>query len=201
MCCADKEKELGDAQAEIKALRLSDRAREKAVQDVSNPPPMRRLLLTTTSAACFFLFLFSPPTTTLTLPPASINVSLRKNWQRWTRSSSSPSLSLRPRSPILLSFCKTCAAKQIFVIIMCVYAKRVLQNLEAKRISDEKKAALAAQFAAEATLRRVHAAQKDDDMPPIEAILAPLEAELKLARQEVSKSPFFNLGVKMLACY
>lgn len=44
---------------------------------------------------------------------------------------------------------------------------------------------MAAQFAAEATLRRVHAAQKDDDMPPIEAILAPLEAELKLARQEV----------------
>eukprot|EP00267_Zea_mays_P053325 XP_020406438.1 microtubule-associated protein 70-1-like [Zea mays] len=85
-----KEKELGDAQAEIKALRLSDRAREKAVQD----------------------------------------------------------------------------------------------NLEAKKINDEKKAALAAQFAAEATLRRVHAAQKDDDMPPIEAILAPLEAELKLARQE-----------------
>lgn len=44
---------------------------------------------------------------------------------------------------------------------------------------------MAAQFAAEATLRRVHAAQKDDDMPPIEAILAPLEAELKLARHEV----------------
>lgn len=60
-----------------------------------------------------------------------------------------------------------------------------MQNLEVKKINDEKKAALAAQFAAEATLRRVHAAQKDDDMPPIEAILAPLEAELKLARQEV----------------
>ena len=44
---------------------------------------------------------------------------------------------------------------------------------------------MAAQFAAEATLRRVHAAQKEDDIPPIEAILAPLEAELKLARQEV----------------
>ncbi|CAN6814181.1 unnamed protein product [Brassica oleracea] len=43
---------------------------------------------------------------------------------------------------------------------------------------------MAAQFAAEATLRRDHAAQKDDDMPPIEAILAPLEAELKLARSE-----------------
>jgi hypothetical protein len=60
-----------------------------------------------------------------------------------------------------------------------------LQNLEVKKINDEKKAAMAAQFAAEATLRRVHAAQKDDDMPPIEAILAPLEAELKLSRQEV----------------
>jgi len=60
-----------------------------------------------------------------------------------------------------------------------------LQNLELRKINEEKKAALAAQFAAEATLRRVHAAQKDDDMPPIEAIIAPLEAELKLARQEV----------------
>lgn len=60
-----------------------------------------------------------------------------------------------------------------------------LQNLEIKKINDEKKAALAAQFAAEATLRRVHSAQKDDEMPPIEAIITPLEAELKLARLEV----------------
>lgn len=61
----------------------------------------------------------------------------------------------------------------------------LLQNLEIKKINDEKKAALAAQFAAESTLRRVHAAQKDDEMPPIEAIITPLEAELKLARLEV----------------
>ena len=54
---------------------------------------------------------------------------------------------------------------------------------------------MAAQFAAEATLRRVHAAQKDDDMPPIEAILAPLEAELKLARQEVLLSFSSTLDV------
>lgn len=59
------------------------------------------------------------------------------------------------------------------------------QNLEIKKINEEKKAALAAQFAAEATLRRVHAAQKDDEMPPIEAIITPLEAGLKLARLEV----------------
>ncbi|KAK7378054.1 hypothetical protein VNO80_03490 [Phaseolus coccineus] len=61
------------------------------------------------------------------------------------------------------------------------------KNLETKKINEEKRAALAAQFAAEATLRRVHAAQKDDEMPPIEAIIAPLEAELKLARMEVAK--------------
>lgn len=62
---------------------------------------------------------------------------------------------------------------------------------------------MAAQFAAEATLRRVHAAQKDDDMPPIEAILAPLEAELKLARQEVwfyvlTRHCGFAMGMKDL---
>ncbi|KAK9265793.1 hypothetical protein L1049_025370 [Liquidambar formosana] len=61
------------------------------------------------------------------------------------------------------------------------------KNLEIKKINDEKRAALAAQFAAEATLRRVHAAQKDDEMPPIEAIITPLEAELKLARLEAAK--------------
>ncbi|OIW15478.1 hypothetical protein TanjilG_32882 [Lupinus angustifolius] len=61
------------------------------------------------------------------------------------------------------------------------------KNLEIKKINEERREALAAQFAAEATLRRVHAAQKDDEMPPIEAIIAPLEAELKLARMEVVK--------------
>jgi len=61
------------------------------------------------------------------------------------------------------------------------------KNLEVKKINDEKKTALAAQFAAEATLRRVHAAQKDEDLPPIEAILAPLEAELRLTYKEIAK--------------
>ena len=41
---------------------------------------------------------------------------------------------------------------------------------------------MVAEYSAEAILRRVHALQNDDFMPPIEAILAPLEAELKLAR-------------------
>ncbi|KAJ9135714.1 hypothetical protein P3X46_032866 [Hevea brasiliensis] len=111
----DKDRELGEAQAEIKALRLSERLREKAVEEL-------------------------------------------------TEELSKVEEKLKLTESLLES-----------------------KNLEIKKINDEKKASMAAQFAAEATLRRVHAAQKDDDMPPIEAILAPLEAELKLARQEIAK--------------
>ncbi|CAN6881755.1 unnamed protein product [Brassica oleracea] len=111
----DKDRELGEAHAEIKALRLSERQREKAVEE-------------------------------LTEELAKLDDKLK-------------------------------------------LTESILQtkNLEIKKINEEKKASMAAQFAAEATLRRVHAAQKDDDMPPIEAILAPLEAELKLARSEIGK--------------
>ncbi|KAH7656638.1 Microtubule-associated protein 70 [Dioscorea alata] len=111
----DKDRELGEAQAEIKALRLSERAREKAVEELTEE-------------------------LTKVEEKLKLTESLLEN-----------------------------------------------KNLEIKKINEEKKASMAAQFAAEATLRRVHAAQKDDDMPPIEAILAPLEAELKLARQEIAK--------------
>lgn len=111
----DKDRELGEAQAEIKALRLSERLREKAVEELTDE--------------------------------------LSKVEEK-----------LKLTESLLES-----------------------KNLEIKKINDEKKASMAAQFAAEATLRRVHAAQKDDDMPPIEAILAPLEAELKLAKQEIAK--------------
>ncbi|WJX93244.1 hypothetical protein P8452_74794 [Trifolium repens] len=111
----DKDRELSEAQAEIKALRHSERLREKAVEE-------------------------------LTDELSKVDGKLK----------------------LTESLLET-------------------KNLEIKKINDEKKAAMAAQFAAEATLRRVHAAQKDDDMPPIEAILAPLEAELKLARQEIAK--------------
>eukprot|EP00268_Persea_americana_P014954 TRINITY_DN1676_c1_g1_i2.p1 TRINITY_DN1676_c1_g1~~TRINITY_DN1676_c1_g1_i2.p1 ORF type:complete len:631 (+),score=178.21 TRINITY_DN1676_c1_g1_i2:368-2260(+) len=111
----DKDRELGEAQAEMKALRYSERLREKAVEELTDELAKVEEKLKLTE-------------------------SLLEN-----------------------------------------------KNLEIKKINDEKKASMAAQFAAEATLRRVHAAQKDDDMPPIEAILAPLEAELKLSRQEIAK--------------
>ncbi|ESQ35318.1 hypothetical protein EUTSA_v10007120mg [Eutrema salsugineum] len=111
----DKDRELSESQAEIKALRLSERQREKAVEELTEE-----------------------------LGKMAAKLKLSEN--------------------LLES-----------------------KNLEIKKINEEKKASMAAQFAAEASLRRVHAAQKDDDMPPIEAILAPLEAELKLARQEIAK--------------
>ncbi|KAJ0240489.1 Microtubule-associated protein 70-3 [Hirschfeldia incana] len=111
----DKDRELSESQAEIKALRLSERQREKAVEELTEE-----------------------------LGKMSEKLKLSEN---------------------------------------LVQSK----NLEIKKINEEKRASMAAQFAAEATLRRVHAAQKDDDMPPIEAILAPLEAELKLARHEIAK--------------
>ncbi|XP_068341017.1 microtubule-associated protein 70-2-like [Pyrus communis] len=111
----DKERELGDAVAEIKSLRNSERLKEKAVEELTDE------------------------------------------------------------------------LDKVDEKLKSAEAHLESKNLEIKKINDEKKAALAAQFAAEATLRRVHAAQKDDEMPPIEAIIAPLEAELKLARQEVAK--------------
>ncbi|KAJ0489000.1 putative microtubule-associated protein [Helianthus annuus] len=122
----DKDRELGEAQAEIKALRLSERLREKAVEELTDE--------------------------------------LSKVDEK-----------LKLAESLLES-----------------------KNLEIKKINDEKRASMAAQFAAEATLRRVHSAQKDDDMPPIEAILAPLEAELKLARQEISKLQDDNKALERL---
>lgn len=69
-----------------------------------------------------------------------------------------------------------------------------MQNLEIKRQTDEKKDALAAQYAAEATLRRVHANQKDEDYAPVDNTIAPLEAEIKMYRNEVqyTSSTIFN---------
>ncbi|ESW26033.1 hypothetical protein PHAVU_003G086000 [Phaseolus vulgaris] len=60
------------------------------------------------------------------------------------------------------------------------------KHLEIKKLTDEKKDALASQYAAEATLRRVHTIQKDEDFIPIETVIAPLEAEIKMYRNEIT---------------
>ncbi|KAL4379201.1 hypothetical protein GQ457_02G041260 [Hibiscus cannabinus] len=74
--------------------------------------------------------------------------------------------------------------------------KLTKEKLKIKRKDYGDKASMAAQFADEATVRRVPAAQKDDDMPaaqkdddmpPIGTNLALLEAELKISQQEIAK--------------
>ncbi|XP_051138815.1 microtubule-associated protein 70-1-like [Andrographis paniculata] len=123
----DKDRELGEANAEIKSLKLSERLKEKAVEELTDE------------------------------------------------------------------------LTKIDGKLKATQSQLESKNLEIKKINEEKKAALAAQFAAEATLRRVHAAQKDDEMPPIEAIIAPLEAELKLARTEVAKLQDDNRALERLS--
>ena len=60
-------------------------------------------------------------------------------------------------------------------------------------LTDEKNDALAAQHACEETLGRVYANQKDDDSLPLESAIAPLEAEIKMCKNEVRKFFFFFL--------
>ncbi|KAG2395620.1 Microtubule-associated protein [Vigna angularis] len=60
------------------------------------------------------------------------------------------------------------------------------KKLEIKKLTEEKKDALAAQYAAEATLRRLHADQKEDDFVPLESVITPLEAEIKMFRNEIA---------------
>lgn len=73
-----------------------------------------------------------------------------------------------------------------------------MQNLETTKLTNEKRGALSAQYAAEATLRRVYANQKDDDSIPIESVIAPLEAELKKYKNEVHtwmiKDSFYSMN-------
>ncbi|CAN1336987.1 Microtubule-associated protein 70-5 [Linum perenne] len=60
------------------------------------------------------------------------------------------------------------------------------KNLEIKKIVNERREAVSAQFAAEAALRRVHANHKDDASPSIELFIAPLEAEIKMYKNEIA---------------
>ncbi|KAF8414256.1 hypothetical protein HHK36_002256 [Tetracentron sinense] len=72
------------------------------------------------------------------------------------------------------------------------------KNLDIKKLTTEKKEALAAQFAAEATLRRVHANQKDDDFVPIESVIAPLEADIKMYKNEIAALQEDNKALERL---
>ncbi|CAM0872003.1 unnamed protein product [Alopecurus aequalis] len=60
------------------------------------------------------------------------------------------------------------------------------KNLDVKRLCNERKEALSAQFAAEASLRRIHSSQKDEEVVPFDAIIAPLESDIKKYRHEIA---------------
>jgi hypothetical protein len=49
----------------------------------------------------------------------------------------------------------------------------ILLTLEIRKVVNEKKEALATQFAAVAALRRVHATQREDNYIPCETVVAP----------------------------
>ncbi|XP_057537058.1 microtubule-associated protein 70-5 [Amaranthus tricolor] len=72
------------------------------------------------------------------------------------------------------------------------------KNLELKKLTDEKKEALAAQFAAEAALRRLHTNQKDDDFFPLESVIAPLEADIKMYKNEIASLQENNKALERL---
>ncbi|KAK1277339.1 Microtubule-associated protein 70-2 [Acorus gramineus] len=77
--------------------------------------------------------------------------------------------------------------------------EKMVKKFQASEVMIEnKKEALAAQFAAEAALQRVHAAQKDEEHPPLEIILAPLEAEIRFLRHECSKLQNDNRALERL---
>lgn len=69
-----------------------------------------------------------------------------------------------------------------------------MQNLEIKKLRDEKRDALAAQYAAESTLRRVHANRRDDESLPLESFIAPLEAEIKMYKNQVETQENYSLN-------
>ncbi|KAJ0981931.1 hypothetical protein J5N97_010186 [Dioscorea zingiberensis] len=72
------------------------------------------------------------------------------------------------------------------------------KSLEIRKLSSAKKDAIAAQFAAEATLRRLHASQKDEESVPLEAVIAPLESHIKIYRNEIAKLQEDNKALERL---
>ncbi|KAL1194599.1 Microtubule-associated protein 70-5 [Cardamine amara subsp. amara] len=60
------------------------------------------------------------------------------------------------------------------------------KEVEMKKLEEEKEDALAAQEAAEEALRRVYTHQQEDDSLPFESIIAPLEAQIKFQKHQIS---------------
>ena len=77
------------------------------------------------------------------------------------------------------------------------------QEVEMKKLEEEKEDALAAQDAAEEALRRVYTHQQEDDPLPLESVIAPLEAQIKFQKHQVLISnslPSLFLCVLQTSC-
>ncbi|CAA7027351.1 unnamed protein product [Microthlaspi erraticum] len=72
------------------------------------------------------------------------------------------------------------------------------EEVEMKKLEEEKEDALAAQDAAEEALRRVYTHQQDDDSLPLESIIAPLEAQIKFHKHEISALQEDNKALERL---
>ncbi|XP_013671331.1 microtubule-associated protein 70-5 isoform X1 [Brassica napus] len=59
------------------------------------------------------------------------------------------------------------------------------QEVEMKKLEEEKEDALAAQDAAEEALRRVYTHQQEDDPLPLESVIAPFEAQIKFQKHQI----------------
>ncbi|PHT99524.1 hypothetical protein BC332_29312 [Capsicum chinense] len=150
----EKNREVGSAQSEIKALKATDTLKDKALEELGSKVQRLEEKLKISENL-------------LEQKPGSIGNSLSTSpevvvWSAYT-------LLYPPQT----SLCGNTLGTTI-----------ILQNLDIKNLSNEKKEALAAQYAAESTLRRVYADQKDDDSPPIESIISPLESEIKMYKNE-----------------
>ncbi|CAH8387758.1 unnamed protein product [Eruca vesicaria subsp. sativa] len=60
------------------------------------------------------------------------------------------------------------------------------KEMEMKKLEEEKEDALAAQDSAEEALRRVYTHQQEDDSLPLESVIAPLEAQIKFQKHQIS---------------
>ncbi|KFK32193.1 hypothetical protein AALP_AA6G209500 [Arabis alpina] len=72
------------------------------------------------------------------------------------------------------------------------------QEVDMKKLEEEKEDALAAQDAAEEALRRVYTHNQDDDSTPLESIIAPLEAQIKFHKHQISALQEDNKALERL---
>ncbi|KAE8806508.1 microtubule-associated protein 70-4-like [Hordeum vulgare] len=69
---------------------------------------------------------------------------------------------------------------------LTILEKKLQQkNLDVRRLCNERKEVLSAPFATEASLRRIHLAQREEEVVPFDSIIGPLESDIKKYKYEI----------------